>query len=396
MAKLWQKGYNLNKQIEDFTVGDDFLLDEVLVKYDCIASKAHAAMLCKIGILSKKELESLKKGLDEIMKLDAENKFVIKKEDEDCHTAIENYLTENCGEAGKKIHTARSRNDQVLTATRLYSKDELEKTKALVLKLIKTLEKVAAANKDALMPGYTHMQKAMPSSVHLWLSSFSEALKDDLKLLETAFELNDQSPLGSCAGYGTNISVDKEMTAKLLGFKKVQENSLYVQNSRGKIEAANVFALSNVMNDLAKLAGDILLFSTSEFGFMSLSAELCTGSSVMPQKKNLDVMELVRAKASSVSAKQIEIGMMIAKLPSGYNRDLQLTKKPLMESFEITQSCLKMMDLCISNLIINKENMKAACTQEIYAADEANKLVMKGMAFREAYKKIGAKLSEQD
>jgi argininosuccinate lyase len=392
MTKLWQKNYDVNKQIENFTVGDDYLLDKALVKYDCLASKAHAEMLFEIGIICKKEFALLKKGLDEIIKLDLDGKFIIKKEDEDCHTAIENYLTEHYGEAGKKIHTARSRNDQVLTAIRMYSKEEIEKTKLLCFELIKTLEKVAFFHKNFLMPGYTHMQKAMPSNIALWLGAFSEALKDDLKLLETAFELNDQSPLGSCAGYGTNIAVDKEMTAKSLGFKKVQNNYLYVQNSRGKIEVATVFALSIIMNDLSKLAGDILLFTTSEFGFMSLPKELCTGSSVMPQKKNLDVMELIRAKASSVNAKQIEINMIISKLPSGYNRDLQLTKKPLMESFKTTQECIEIMNLCITKLIFNKKKMFIALTPEVYATNEVNKLVMKGMSFREAYKKVAKKL----
>jgi len=388
MVKLWKKGYELNKEVEEFTVGDDYLLDQALVKYDCMASAAHAEMLCKIKIISKKELSSLKKALNDIIKLESEGNFAIKKEDEDCHTTIENYLTQHCGDAGKKIHAGRSRNDQVLTAIRMYSKEELKKTKKLCLELIKTLKKVAAAHEDTLMPGYTHMQKAMPSSASLWLDCFAEALKDDMNLLDAVFELNNQSPLGSCAGYGTTITIDREMTAKLAGFKRVQKNVLYVQNSRGKFESATVFALSNIMNDLAKLASDILLFSTSEFGFMSLPIELCTGSSVMPQKKNLDVMELIRAKASSVSAKQIEISMIISKLQSGYNRDLQLTKKPLMESFKITQECLGIMELCITKLEFNKKKMLDALTAEVYATNEANKLVMKGVPFREAYKKI--------
>ncbi len=399
MSKTWHKGQELNKEIEAFTVGNDFLTDEKLVKYDCIASAAHAEMLYSIGILKKQELSQLKKGLKEIIQLNKDNKFKISPEQEDCHTAIENYLTKKYSNAGRKIHTARSRNDQVLVAIQLYIKDELLNIKSLSLELVGELEKTAKKNEFVPMPGYTHMQKAMPSSIGLWVMSFAESMMDNLKLVDVVYDINDQCPLGSGAGYGTNIPVNRKKVAEALGFSKLKNNTLYVQNSRGKNETNVVFALSNIMTDLSKLATDLLLFSTKEFGFVSFPQEMCTGSSIMPQKKNLDVMELIRAKAASVNAKYIEITNITQKLPSGYNRDFQLIKKPLIEALDITKKSIKIMSLSLKKMKVNKENLVGACTHELYATDEANKLVMKGTPFREAYRNISEnldKLEKQD
>lgn len=388
MAKLWQKGCKLNLDVEKFTVGNDFLLDQGLVKYDCIASIAHAKMLHKIGIFSKPELGKLEAGLKNIIKLSEAGKFEIKPEDEDCHTAIENYLTKKLGAAGKKIHTARSRNDQVLTALRLYSKDKLVQTKDAANVLHKTLINLSAKYAKAAMPGYTHQRKAMPYTVGKYFGAFASALEDDLNLLAAAMEITDQNPLGSAAGYGVSIKVDKQLTTKLLGFAKVQENELYCQNSRGKFESIILFALSQIMLDLGKLANDLIMFSMDEFSYFSLPDEFCTGSSIMPHKKNPDVLELVRAKGAVVHSYYLQVVEIAKSLHSGYNRDLQLTKEPLMKGFETTIAAVNIMSLVISNIKVNKDNCKKACTPEIYSVQKAYKMVKNGTAFRDAYKSL--------
>ena len=265
--KLWQKKYKLNDKIEEFTVGNDFLLDTKLVKYDCIASIAHAKMLCKMGILTKDEYNKLVNALNEIIQLDKESKFMINKEDEDCHTAIENYLVKKLEDIGKKIHTARSRNDQVLTALRLYYKDEIKEILKEIETFVKTLEDFKGKNSNVEIPGYTHMRKAMPSSVGLWAEAFIESMEDNKKLLMSVLELVDQSPLGTGAGYGVPLKIDRTMTADELGFKKVQNNPIYAQLSRGKFESSIVHALTQVMLDLNKMSSDLILFSMPEFGY---------------------------------------------------------------------------------------------------------------------------------
>jgi len=385
MTKLWQDK-KLDKKIEKFTVGNDYLLDKKLLKYDCAASIAHAKMLAKIKVLNEKEFLKIKKELETIIGLDKDGKFEIKLEDEDCHTAIENFLTKKLGELGKKIHTARSRNDQVVAALKLYEKDELIKIFELINRLGNSLKKLS--KNGIAMPGYTHMQKAMPSSVKLWAESFIESLEDDLKLLDNAVDVIDKNPLGTGAGYGIPLSVDKEITRKELKFKENYKNSIYVQNSRGKHEAIILNALTNVMYTLNKLASDIILFSMQEFGYFELPKEFTTGSSIMPQKKNPDVLELVRAKYAMVLGYEFQLKNLISNLPSGYNRDLQLTKEPLMNGIETTKDCLEIIDLVVSKLIINKENCKKAMTDELYATEKVYNLVKKGKSFREAYKEI--------
>jgi argininosuccinate lyase len=390
--KLWQKEYKLDKEIEKFTVGDDPVLDMNLVKYDCIASIAHAKMLNKIKILSQRELSELEKELKHIIRLAQMKKFKINLEDEDCHTAIENHLTKRLGKTGKKIHTARSRNDQVLTAIRLYSKDKLKQVESSLLELTETLKKVSKKFRDIKIPGYTHSRKAMPYSVGKYFEAFKEALEDDLQLVKSAYRINDQNPLGSAAGYGVSLKIDRDLTTKLLGFSKTQKNELYCQNSRGKFESIILFALSQIIQDLQKLANDLILFSMDELGYFYLPDEFCTGSSIMPHKKNADVLELVRANSSVINSYCFQV-MEIAKgLCSGYSRDLQQTKEPLIKGFKITLDTMKIMNLVIANLKVNKENCEKACTREIYTVDEANVLVKRGAAFREAYQEIYKKL----
>ncbi len=386
--RLWHKGKELDKEVQGFTVGNDYIFDLKLVRHDCVASIAHAKMLNKIGLLKKDELEKLEEGFNEIIDLDKEGRFEIRQEDEDCHTAIENYLTEKYGEAGKKIHTGRSRNDQVITALKLYMKEELGEVKTLVNSFCIELKNLA--KNEAKIPGFTHMRKAMPSSVNLWALGFIDSLNSDMILVDAAIDFLDSNPLGSAAGYGTSLGLDREYTTKLLGFSRIQETTA-VQMSRGKNESVAVFALLSVMQDLGKLSSDLILFSMPEFGYFELPEEFCTGSSIMPQKKNPDVLELIRAKSKITQAKLNEILSVIQGMPSGYHRDFQLTKIPMIESFEIAKISLLIMTKLTGNLKVNEENCEKAMTKELYAADEAYSLVKKGISFRDAYKEIGKK-----
>lgn len=389
MKKLWQKNWELESAIEAFETKGDLLMDQKLVKYDVLGSLAHAYGLAKIGILTDAELAQIQKGLTEVLNLEKEGKFGPEEGDEDVHTKIENFLTDKYGEAGKKIHTGRSRNDQVLTAIRLLTKDYLLEISAEVLVLVGVLLKFAKANKETLMPGYTHMQKAMPSTFGMWAGALAEGLLDDLVLLKTAYELNDQSPLGSAAGYGVPLTLDRKFTAQLLGFENVQINSLYAQNSRGKIEAAVLAALVAVLTDINKLASDVLLFTTSEFGFLTVKENLTSGSSIMPQKKNVDVAELLRSKVHMVLGAFTQVVSLSTNLISGYNRDLQDTKKPLFESLETTLEAVEVAGLLVKNISVNKDAAESALTPEIFATHEALSLVKKGASFRKAYQEVG-------
>ncbi|MDP9249627.1 MAG: argininosuccinate lyase [bacterium] len=393
--KLWQKdgATKLNPQIEDYTVGTDYILDQELVAYDALASIAHAKMLHKIGVLSSSEKISLVKGLTRIIMDSKNGKFKISKTDEDCHTAIENFLTKMYGDVGKKIHTGRSRNDQVLVALRLHMKEKLVQGIETAEGLVRALESQARKYSKTPMPGYTHMQRAMPSTVSLWLESFSASLKDDLILLQSALKIIDQNPLGSVAGYGENIlGLDRKMTSKILKFAKVQENPMYCALSRGKFELLTLQSLSPVMFDLGKLAADLMLFTTKEYGFFSLPNQFTTGSSVMPQKHNYDILELVRANSSLYNGILVQSQNVIDKLPSGYNRDFQLTKEPYLRGTKLVLETIAIMTLVVQNLKINNANLEAACTPELYATEEAYKLVREQkIPFRDAYKIIGKK-----
>lgn len=390
--KIWDKGISLKKEIEKYTVGNDYLLDKKLIKFDCLASIAHAKMLNSIKLLSDNEVQELVKGLNEIIELNSKNQFEIKQGDEDCHTAIENYLIKKCGETGKKIHTARSRNDQVLTALRLYEKKELGKIKELVKNFIKAIESSIKLNGEIKIPGYTHMQKAMPTNIKTWIGSYKDSMNDNLLLFDAIVSLIDQNPLGSAAGFGVPVfEIDKGMTAKELKFSKVMTNPIYCQLSRGKFEAQILNVISSIMFDLNKLATDLMLFSMKELDFIELPAEFYTGSSIMPQKKNPDVLELIRAKYYIVLGEEFKIKSLIGNLISGYNRDIQLTKEPLMNSIEIAKESLIISTLVLSCMKVKKDNCENALTKELYATQEAYELAKQGMPFREAYKEIGKK-----
>jgi len=394
MKKLWDKkgGAQTNQVVENYTVGVDYLLDLELLPYDIKGTMAHAKMLHKIKILNKKELDTLIEGLNKILSLSKAGKFTIDKSQEDGHTAIEAYLTENYGDVGKKVHTGRSRNDQSLTMTRLFSKEKVSGIKKMVEILIFELEKQIKKCGKIKMPGYTHMQRAMPSSVAMWLGSFCDSLKDDLILINGIMQVIDQNPLGSAAGYGESIlGLDRKFTTKELGFKKVQENSMYCAMSRGKFENIILQAISSVMFDIGKIASDLLLFTTKEFNFFTLSDSFKTGSSIMPQKKNYDVLELVRGNVGIFNGYQHQIENVIKNLPSGYNRDFQLTKEPYLKGMKLAQDTIEVMTLVIKDLEAKKENLENACSAELYATDEALKLVKAGKSFREAYQEVKEK-----
>ncbi len=394
MSKLWKKRVELDKNIEAFTVGDDYILDRDIIIPDCFASIAHAKMLCEIGVLSDEEFSRIKKELVDIIEDVKKGIFSVKPEDEDSHTAIENRLVERLGDYGKKIHTGRSRNDQVIAALRLYARDFILELGEEILKLVGVLLDFAERHKDIPMPGRTHMQIAMPSSVGLWAASFAEELVDDLSLLLDAYRLNNISPLGSAASYGVPLPLNRERVAELLGFARVQNNVLYVNNSRGKFESIILNAVEQVMLTLSKLSQDIILFSMPEFSYFSLPEELCPGSSIMPQKKNPGMLELIRAKTSTVSALNLQIKGIIKALPSGYNRDFQETKRAFMEGMKITLSSVEIMSLTIEKLGVNEDRLLEGFVPEIFATDMAFKLVRRGVPFRDAYREVGLSLDK--
>lgn len=385
MKKLWQKDWRLHNTIEFFETRDDLLLDQQLVIFDIYGSLSHAMVLKKANIISDKELRIIQKGLNAILELYKKGNFSLEFGDEDIHTKIENYLTEHFGIVGKKIHTGRSRNDQVLTAIRLFTKDKLLEIWKETVLLGDRFVSFAKKHESILMPGYTHMQKAMPSSVGMWAGAFAESLLDDLFGLQYAFSLTDQSPLGSAAGFGTPLAIDREYAASLLGFGKVQNNSLYCQNSRGKVEAAVVGSLLQILLTINKFATDILLFTTSEFGFFVLPDELLSGSSIMPQKKNVDVAELLRSKVHLLLGNYTQLVGISSNLISGYNRDLQDSKKPLLESLQLTLESLVVSNTVLSKLAVDKANLKKAMTNELYATHKAFALAQKNITFRDAY-----------
>lgn len=394
MTKLWQKGYRLHEQVERFEAAQNSLLDNRLIHHDVWGSLAHSAMLKKIGILSEEECRALHVHLQTILRLADEGSFMVTLDDEDVHTCVENYLTEQAGEAGKNIHTARSRNDQILLDTRLYGKEQLHHVGEALVELCHALLNLAAAHVDTPMPGYTHMQRGMLSSVGLWAAGFVEALLDDEQLLSAAYQLNDQSPLGSAAGYGVPLPIDRQYVADLLGFARVQKNVIYAQNGRGKIEAAIVQALSQIMLDLSKFAQDVMLFTTLEYGFFLLPQELCTGSSIMPQKRNVGIMELVRARAQTMLALQQQILGIISGLPSGFNMDYQETKRPFIEALDLVQESLEICTLVANNISVNLPNLIAACTFELFAADGAYEMAAhEHITFRDAYRIVGKEVT---
>lgn len=392
MKKLWDKGTALAQEIEHFTVGDDPQLDQQLVVYDCLGSIAHAYMLSTIGIITADEYKELQNALVDIMEQHGNNSFVIATADEDVHTAVENYLCQKLGDLGKKIHAARSRNDQVMLDLRLYMRDQILQLTHDTVALVESLLACAKKHQTIAMPGRTHFQKAMPSSFGLWACAYAESLLDMATLLQQTFETINQSPLGSAAAYGVNLSIDRQLVADALGFAKVQNNVLYASNSRGKFESIVIHALTQIMIDLSKVAADLIIFSAPEFGYVEIPAQLCTGSSLMPQKKNPCGLELVRAKTATVISYLLQTLEIIRGLPSGYNRDFQETKRPLMQSCQITHEALVIMKLTIDQLTVNEKACLEAMTPELFATDYALELVQKGMPFRDAYRTVAAQL----
>ena len=390
--KLWETKNSLNKEVEEFLSKDDIQLDQKLIESDCIASIAHSKLLQKMKILTFEEQKQIEFAFNEIISLNTKGKFILKIEDEDSHTAIENYLTEKLGVTGKKIHTLRSRNDQVLVALKIYSKKEITEIISLIESLINEIDSFSEKNKNIKMPGYTHMQKAMPYSVSEWINSFKNSFQDDLKLIKFTFKMIDKNPLGSAACFGLPVEIDKKITTDLLGFSSFYENDLYTQNSRGKFDSLILFSLLQIMLDLNKLATDLMLFTTNEFGFFELPSDLCTGSSIMPQKKNPDVLEIMRGNYSIMFSYLVQVLSNSQSLMSGYNRDVQLTKNSLMQGFELIHSNFKIAQLVISNLKVNKEKLENACTSEIYTAENVIQSSLEGTPFREAYKNIKEQL----
>jgi len=396
MSKLWFKGMKLNALIEKFTVGNDHILDSRLVKADVLGSLAHAKMLAAVGLIEVKQLKCIQSGLRAILLEHQKGGFKISVSDEDAHTAIENRLVELAGEDGKRIHIGRSRNDQILTAMRIWMRDYQLNLVPKLAALIQSLMEFAQRHRLMPMPGRTHMQAAMPSSVGLWAGGFAELLLDDLEGLSSLFHFLDQCPLGSGAGFGTPLPLDRELCAKFLGFQRVQINAAYGGLSRGKFESRLVDILEQTAISLSKLAQDLILYSMSEFAWFSIPEELCTGSSIMPQKRNPDVLELMRARAASVGARASQIKGIIRALPSGYNRDYQETKEPTISAADTLESMVEAGAIVVEKLEVNRENLLKSFKPEIFAADAALALAAGGMTFRDAYKEVAKNPSRHE
>ena len=387
--KLWQKNIESLKEVEQFTVGRDREFDLLLAPFDVLGNIAHAKMLATVGLLTKEEAEKLVKELKEIYKNIQHSTFNIQHDVEDVHSQIEFLLTEKLGDVGKKIHSARSRNDQVLVDIKLFLRSEIEKTVNRVQSFFELLIEKSEKYKEYLLPGYTHLQLAMPSSFGLWFGAYAESLVDDTITLKAAYDIINKNPLGSAAGYGSSFPINRTLTTKLLGFSDLNYNVVYAQMGRGKAERIVAGALASVADTLSKLSMDACLFLNQNFGFISFPAELTTGSSIMPHKKNPDVFELIRSHCNRIKALPNEIMMMTTNLPSGYHRDLQLLKEHLFPAFETLRTCIDMAGLMLSNIEIKKDILADEKYKYLFSVEEVNKLVLQGMPFRDAYKKVG-------
>jgi len=387
--KLWDKGFSIDKKIEAFTVGNDRDIDLHIAKYDVQASMAHANMLASIGILNSDELVQLQKGLDDLKIQIDEGTFAIEDSFEDVHSKIEYELTKRFGDVGKKIHTARSRNDQVLVALQLYYKANLVHVQSKVKTFFNTLLDLAETHKDQLLPGYTHLQVAMPSSFGLWFSAYAELLIDDVYTLQAAAKIVDQNPLGSAAGYGSSFPIDRELTTKDLGFSTLKYNVVAAQLSRGKSERTVASALGGLCNTLARFAMDICLYMSQNFGFISFPNELTTGSSIMPHKKNPDVFELIRGKCNKIQALHTEMLLITNNLPSGYHRDFQLLKENMITAFEDVKDILDIFNYAINQVEVKDIDLNDEKYKYLFTVDSISNLVVDGMSFRDAYQRIG-------
>lgn len=390
--KLWDKGIEINKKIEDFTVGNDREIDMHIAKYDVQASLAHAKMLAEIGKISSDELAQLTQGLKELASQINEGTFTIEESFEDVHSKIEFYLTKRFGDVGKKIHTARSRNDQVLVALHLYYKEQLAEIKEKVGHLFDVLLALADTHKEQILPGYTHLQVAMPSSFGLWFSAYAELLIDDLFLLNAALKTVDQNPLGSAAGYGSSFAIDREFTTKELNFSTLKYNVVAAQMARGKNERTISASLGSLANTLARFAMDVCLYTSQNFGFIAFPDELTTGSSIMPHKKNPDVFELIRGESNKIQALQTEMLLITNNLPSGYHRDFQLLKENMISGIEDIKTVLDIFTFSIQQVIVKKVDLTDDKYKFLFTVDNMNSLVESGMTYRDAYKEIGSKV----
>jgi len=395
--KLWQKNDNIpfgdiSKKVENFTVGKDRELDVLLAPFDVLGNMAHAEMLATIGLLTNEEKELLIKELKEIYASALNGTFTIEAGIEDVHSQVEFLLTQKLGDIGKKIHSARSRNDQVLVDIKLFLRNEIEETVFAVKSLFDLLTAKSNAFKDVLLPGYTHLQIAMPSSFGLWLGAYAESLTDDLQVLQSAYRVVNKNPLGSAAGYGSSFPINRTLTTKLLGFADLNYNVVYAQMGRGKAERVTAMALANIAETLARLAMDACLYLSQNFAFISFPAELTTGSSIMPHKKNPDVFEIIRGYCNRLKALPNEILMMTTNLPSGYHRELQLLKEHLFPAFTTLRNCIEMAQLMIENMQVRKDIVEEDQYKYLFSVEEVNKLVLQGVPFRDAYKKIGQEI----
>jgi len=392
--KLWQKNSNLpsgdgGTMVESFTVGNDREFDLLLAPFDVIGNIAHAKMLSTVGLLTIEEAEQLVNELKIIYATISNSKFQISNGVEDVHSQVEFLLTEKLGDIGKKIHSARSRNDQVLVDVKLFLRNEIEELVNEIQPFFQLLINQSEKYKAHLLPGYTHLQLAMPSSFGLWFGAYAESLVDDVTVLQSAYKVVNKNPLGSAAGYGSSFPINRTLTTRLLGFADLNYNVVYAQMGRGKAERITAQALANIADTLARLSMDMCLYLNQNFDFVSFPTELTTGSSIMPHKKNPDVFELIRSKCNSIKALPNEITMMTTNLPSGYHRDLQLLKEHLFPAFKTLKDCLQMAALMLSNITVNENIVADEKYKYIFSVEEVNKLVLKGVPFRDAYKKIG-------
>ena len=389
MNKLWEKNFSINKEIERFTVGRDREMDMYLAKYDVLGSMAHITMLESIGLLEKDELAQLLVALKDIYATCERGEFVIEEGIEDVHSQVELMLTRSLGDMGKKIHSGRSRNDQVMVDLKLFIRNEIKEIVQLVKSLFDELLQKSEQYKGVLMPGYTHLQVAMPSSFGLWFGAYAESLADDMLFLQAAWRMANRNPLGSAAGYGSSFPLNRTMTTELLGFDSMNYNVVYAQMGRGKTERNTAFAMASVAGTLAKMAFDACLFNSQNFAFVKLPKECTTGSSIMPHKKNPDVFELIRAKCNKLQALPVQVTMIMNNLPSGYFRDLQIIKEEFLPAFDELKDCLRMAAYIVNRMEVNEHILDDPKYDLMFSVEEVNRLAAAGMPFRDAYKKVG-------
>ena len=394
MATLWNKGTSATERVENFTVGNDRQLDLRLAAYDIQGSKAHIQMLKSIGLLSGEELQSLSAALDRIEATVRDGSFVLEDDVEDIHSQIELNLTRELGQTGKKIHSGRSRNDQVLVDIKLFLRDELLKMREETLQLFRTLQELSEKYKEVLLPGYTHFQIAMPSSFGMWFGAYAEALVDDMHMLHGAYRVVNRNPLGSAAGYGNSFPLDRDMTTRLLGFDSPVINSVAAQMSRGKTERCTASAMGSLALTLNKFAADCCMYMCPNFGFIHFPDSLTTGSSIMPHKKNPDVWEMVRGKCDRILSTENEISMLCSNLPHGYHRDYQLLKDILFPSLELMHDCLQMTDYMLAHIEVNTHILDNPLYSHLFTVEEVNRRTLSGTPFREAYRQVGTEVNE--